>query len=1343
MAEFKLGRLRFVWQGTWTTGHDYVKDDIVRYGGKAYVCLVGNTSAGSQYGFNADLSSGKWALMSDGVSYISAGWSTGTTYKLGDILTVGASTYICTTANVAGATFAGDSSKWTLLSTGFSNKGDWTPSTGYSINDVVAVGGQEYICTTGHTSNATPNSGFYSDSSKWTIFASGFMWQTSWFPASYYNLNDVVKVGGKEYICILGHTSTNTPNNSGFFTDLGNNKWELFVDGQSWQGAWTQLTYYNVGDLVSYGGTVYICNAGHTSGTNTQGLENNQGSWTIFTSGFGWRGDYTNGPTTYKINDVVNYGPDLYICTSAYTTSTATLNLSKWELFVAGLEFQSTYSDSTSYALGDVVTYGGYVYASKSTNNLGNTPTTTSAYWDIVTTGFNLRGAWSASANPTYRTGDVVNYGSTVYVAKANNANTNPSVDTTSWTLLTSGINWRGAWNIGTAYIAGDAVGWNSNSYIAVAPTTGDDPSTDNGSHWNVIALGASSNVTTTKGDMIFYNTLGNDRLPIGTAGQVLKVDGTSSPTWGYFGELTNVYYVAPNGANTLANGQGKTIDKPFLTIAYALANAPFTGNAVVYVKTGTYQETCPMSIPANTYLVGDSVGSVTVSPTSGTNTQNMFLLRNNTGIANMTLTGLVGTLGSVNGNGTKRPGGAAYISIDSGGAGITTTNPIINNITILGTGATASATGIYINETANTGSDTVTINDVNIILSDGIGIWATGSAARVRASSVFVYYAYAGMLAEGGARITSVGSTCSYGTYGAIAEGTSSIETPTTGTVNTQTQQASVASALYNSSGQILWLEYANAGQTYSSASYSLTSGSGYGAFVGSANYVTNAVPEVRVITGGTGYVTTTNIAQVGTTTTITLNASDTAATGAYVGMRIILSSGTGAGQYGYITAYNGTTKIASVSADSTSAAGWDVAVAGTTIAPSLDTTTRYIIEPRATFSGTGTGLLVRAIVTSGSVSSMRVINPGTGYTVAPSITVIDPNATVAATFTVRQQASGVLAQPTWTNRGTGYSDLLVTITGNGYADYQAVGSNIYISGLASIPTAGGNVTISGTSYTLTQVISTTGSGPYIAYVQLGTPFTTSTAPANGTAVSISYIYSMVRLQGHAFAFIGSGNTVSAGYPNVTTSTKITENQTWNVVGGRVFFDSMDQDGIVTLGNLITSNESTGIASINANLLTINGLSQLQFASGGATITQFSTDGTLAANSNSLVPTQAAIRSFVAAQLSQGVATLTANNLSTGRISISGQTVTTSSGNDLLLTAAASQYIQINSQTNLNAAVTLTSSGSLTLNSGSTLTINGNTVINTTPTVATDITNKRYVDRVLSLNTRWTNYWV
>jgi hypothetical protein len=1331
MAEFKLGRLRFVWQGTWTTGHDYVKDDIVRYGGKAYVCLVGNTSAGSQVGFNNDLTAGNWALMSDGISYVQAGWTTGTTYKLGDVVTVSSSTYICTTGHVAGSTFAGDSIKWTALAVGFAYRGVWVKNTAYNVNDVVKIGGQEYICSTGHTSTNADNTGFYTDlgTSKWTIFAGGFSWQSNWTSNTFYNLNDIVKVGGKEYICSTSHTSTTSANNSGFFTDLGTSKWTLYVDGTSWRGTWSAV-YYNVGDLVSYGGTVYICTTAHLGVTS---LETNIGNWTLFTSGFNWKGDYTNGPTTYKLNDVVKYGADLYICsaTNGYTTSTATIDLSKWDLFVEGLQFQSTYSGSTSYVLGDVVTYGGYIYASKSTNNLGNTPSTSSSFWDLVTTGYSQQGVYSGAT--AYKVGNVITYGAYVYVCTLDTTAGILPTNGSYWSLLTSGIRWLGPWSGSTAYKVGDAVSNGSNSYIAVAENNNINPSTDGGSNWNSLTQGAASNALTTLGDTLYYGGSGNTRLPGGTPGQVMKVSGSNIPSWGYFGQVTNVYYVGPSGTNATTNGQGTTIDKPFLTIAYALANAPFTGNAVVYIKTGTYQETCPMSIPANTYLVGDSVGSVTISPTAGTNTQNMFLLRDNTGISNVTLTGLVGTLGSDNANGTKRPGGSAYISIDTGGTGITTTNPNIENVTIIGTSGTSSCTGIKVDGAANAGSDTVRVNDVTMILSDGIGIWATGNA-KVLASSVFVYYAYASMLSELGATISAASCSSAYGTYGVISESTLAGESALTGTVTTQSQQATVAGALFGN-GQILWLEYANAGQTYSSATYSFASGTGYGATVSAANFVTNAVPEVRVITGGTGYVTTTNTAATGTSTTITLNPADTAATGVYVGMRIILSSGTGAGQYGYITAYNGTTKVASVSAESTSSAGWDVAVVGTTVAASLDTSTRYTIEPRVTFTGTGTGLLVRAVVTSGAITSMRVINPGTGYSAAPSITVTDPNASVAATFTVRQQASGVIAQPTWTSRGTGYTDIQATISGNGYGDYQAVGSNIYIAGLASLPTVGGNVTISSNVYPLIQVISSTGSGPYVAYVQLGTTFTTSNAPAHSTAASITTRYSQARLQGHTFLQVGAGNVATAGYPTVTATNAISANQVQQVVGGRVFYSSLDQSGTATFGNLISSNESAGTATISANLLTISGLQQLQFASGGATITQFSTDGTLAANSNALVPTQAAVRSFVIAQLNQGVGTLTATSLSTGRLLITGQTITSNTGNDLLLTAAASQFIQVNSQTNLNAAITLTSSA--------TLTINGTTVINTTPTVATDITNKRYVDRVLSLNTRWTNYWV
>ena len=49
MAEFKLGRLKFVWKGDWAASANYVKDDIVNYGGKSFTCVQGHTAASNFY----------------------------------------------------------------------------------------------------------------------------------------------------------------------------------------------------------------------------------------------------------------------------------------------------------------------------------------------------------------------------------------------------------------------------------------------------------------------------------------------------------------------------------------------------------------------------------------------------------------------------------------------------------------------------------------------------------------------------------------------------------------------------------------------------------------------------------------------------------------------------------------------------------------------------------------------------------------------------------------------------------------------------------------------------------------------------------------------------------------------------------------------------------------------------------------------------------------------------------------------------------------------------------------------------------------------------------------------
>ena len=36
MADFVLGRIKFVWKGAWAKSTSYIADDVVRYGGNVY-----------------------------------------------------------------------------------------------------------------------------------------------------------------------------------------------------------------------------------------------------------------------------------------------------------------------------------------------------------------------------------------------------------------------------------------------------------------------------------------------------------------------------------------------------------------------------------------------------------------------------------------------------------------------------------------------------------------------------------------------------------------------------------------------------------------------------------------------------------------------------------------------------------------------------------------------------------------------------------------------------------------------------------------------------------------------------------------------------------------------------------------------------------------------------------------------------------------------------------------------------------------------------------------------------------------------------------------------------------
>ena len=182
-----------------------------------------------------------------------------------------------------------------------------------------------------------------------------------------------------------------------------------------WKGAWAGSTAYIADDVVRYGGNAFIALANHTSSAAFEtDLAANPTKWQKMVGGVEYKSTYANS-TYYKVDDIVKYGPTLYRCSTAHTSASAVLDTTKFTVFLPGLEFEDSWSNSTAYQQGDIVTYGGYQYVAER-NNTGVTPIDSGADWEVITTGFSMQGTWSSST--VYKTGEVVQYGGNTYVFK-------------------------------------------------------------------------------------------------------------------------------------------------------------------------------------------------------------------------------------------------------------------------------------------------------------------------------------------------------------------------------------------------------------------------------------------------------------------------------------------------------------------------------------------------------------------------------------------------------------------------------------------------------------------------------------------------------------------------------------------------------------------------------------------------------------------------------------------------------------------------------------------------------------------------------------------------------------
>jgi len=172
------------------------------------------------------------------------------------------------------------------------------------------------------------------------------------------------------------------------------------------------------------------------------------------------------------------------------------------------------------------------------------------------------------------------------------------------------------------------------------------------------------------------------------------------------------------------------------------------------------------------------------------------------------------------------------------------------------------------------------------------------------------------------------------------------------------------------------------------------------------------------------------------------------------------------------------------------------------------------------------------------------------------------------------------------------------------------------------------------GNAFQIQSVSSVTANS--VAYHVLVFSTSRATPVADGVGVIVRKEFSLVRLTGHDFLQVGTGGTDTTNWPNNPTQNP---NQSYQVMTnstdpGRVYYTATDELGNFYVGDQFKVDQATGNVTLDASAFNLSGLESLRLGSVGgligASVNEFSTDGTLAQNSNNKVPTQAAVKLYV-----------------------------------------------------------------------------------------------------------------
>jgi hypothetical protein len=149
----------------------------------------------------------------------------------------------------------------------------------------------------------------------------------------------------------------------------------------------------------------------------------------------------------------------------------------------------------------------------------------------------------------------------------------------------------------------------------------------------------------------------------------------------------TDTWYVSLNGVDDGDASRGRTPERPYRTIKYALAAMTGVGvNEILQIDAGVYEETFPLLIPAGVTVKGAGLRATKIMPTIATRQKDAFLMNDRTVVEDVTVAGQY----------FDTAGNQGWAFRYAPGIAITARSPYVQRVTVFNKGSNITATDPY-----------------------------------------------------------------------------------------------------------------------------------------------------------------------------------------------------------------------------------------------------------------------------------------------------------------------------------------------------------------------------------------------------------------------------------------------------------------------------------------------------------------------------------------------------------------------------------------------------------------------------------------------------------------------